>query len=294
MVPDGTPVAARLSQQLASATAKVGDDVELTVARPVWQEDGSIIIPKDTELSGRVTSVRHAGRMSRYGSVTFTVDKVVFPGGETASLREAASNEGAGKKFREAADNTARIAVDPGLNGMGLPLLAIFGPVLLVEKGHERVYHKGSTTTLYIHGPIYLQREAVLKIQPPPYEGPARVFYANRGGGEAAFHRQFYCGRVYLGEVTVGETFQLELNPGAYWFSVGQKGEKVRLEVQADHQYYVEREIHGLVIKDLHANQGWLDGHREPLDKDFTTASSETTAELMAEGPSVNAAHGVH
>jgi hypothetical protein len=293
-VPDGMPVQTKLTQQISSATAKVGDAVELTVAKSVRVEDGLVIIPKGTVFSGRVTEVVHARRGSRYGSVTFTVEKFVFPGGESAALGELAPKESAGKKVRTAASVTAHVALDPEFDFMGLPMMAIFGPVLLVEKGHETVYYPRSITTLHIHGPVYLQREAVLNMQLPPYEGPAQVTYGNRGGEEAAFNREFYCGQIHLGDIPVNGTVRFELNPGAYWLSVGTKGEKVRLEVQANHQYYVERGSHGLVIKDFRANQDWLDSLGPPFDIDFTVANPQTAAALTAEPPPAKTAPGVH
>jgi hypothetical protein len=297
-VPDGKPVDTKLTNDLSTATAKVGDDVKLTVAHSVMQ-DGLVIIPKGTVLSAKITSVRHAGRASRNGNVSFSVEKAALPGGEMAALRPEPPPT-AGQNLHHAAAAMGYMAVDSELPpGGGIVLLAVGGPLVLVWKGHEKVYYAGQTTTLYLHGPLNLERESVLQTQPPPYQGPAEVFYK-----DLAFFihykgqdldMEFYCGRKYLGDVRPYGTLQLELNPGAYWLSAGKAGRlKLRLMVEADHQYYVKRDNQGLSIKSFDDDPGLLEDGRLRNNLDFTSASPEVTADLLAMPLSDDAAQNSH
>lgn len=297
-VPDGKPVDTKLTKDLFSATAKVGDEVGLTVAHSVMQDD-LVIIPKGAVLSARITSVYHAGRASRNGKVSFSVENVSLPDGETAALRPEPPPT-ARQNLHHAAAAMGYIAVDSELPpGGGIVLLAVGGPLMLVSKGHEKVYYAGQITTLYLHGPIILKRASVLQMQPPAYKGPAQVFYKDLASfihyeGEDR-DMEFYCGRKFLGNVRPYGTLQLELNPGAYWLSAGKDGRlKLRLVVEADHRYYVERNAQGLSLKNFDDDPSLLeDGHLRN-NMDFTSASPEVTADLLTMAPSGDAAQSSH
>jgi hypothetical protein len=297
-VPDGKPVATRLTHDLSTATAKVGDEVGLTVAHSVMQ-DGLVVIPKGAALSAKITSVRHAGRASRNGRVSFSVENAAFPGGETAALRPVPPPT-AGQNLHHAAAAMGYMAVDSELPpGGGIVLLAVAGPLMLVWKGHEKVYYAGQTTTLYLHGPLNLNREAVLQMQPPAYQGPAEVFYTDLASfidykGED-LDMEFYCGRKYLGDVRPHGSVRLELNRGAYWLSAGKDGRlKLRLVVEADHQYYVERNAQGLSLKYFDDEPSLLEDGASRNNMDFTSASPEVTADLLAMPLSDDATQNSH
>jgi hypothetical protein len=86
-----------------------------------------------------------------------------------------------------------------------------------------------------------------------------------------------------LGDVSANKTLQLELNPGTYWLRVGKDGkEKLRLEVEADHQYYVERSAQGIFLKNFDNNPRLLEDGPLASDVDFTSASPEVTTDLLA------------
>jgi hypothetical protein len=181
VVPDGKSVHTKLAKDLSTASAKVGDELELIIAETVRQ-DGLVIIPKGAVLTAKITAVQHAGRRSRNGNVRFSVENAVFPGGEVAALRPEPPAT-AGKNFREGVKAVGQLAVYPEFPpGFGLLLLPVGGPLVLFGKGHERTIYTSQITTLYVHGPLALKREAVLQIQPPPDKGPAEAHYLNRAG----------------------------------------------------------------------------------------------------------------
>jgi hypothetical protein len=297
-VPDGKPVDTKLTKDLSTATAKVGDDVGLTLAHSIMQ-DGLVIIPKGTVLSAKITSVRHAGRVSRNAKVSFSVENAALPGGETAAFRPRPPPT-AGQSLHHAAAAMGYMAVDSELPpGAGIVLLAVGGPLMLVRKGHEQVFYAGKPTTLYLGGPLNLKRQAVLQMQPPPYYGPAQVFYKDLASfihhkGED-LDMEFYCGRKYLGDVRPYGSLQLELNPGAYWLSAGKDGRlKLRLVVEPDHRYYVERNAYGLSLKYFDDDPRLLEDGPLRNHTDFTSASADVTADLLAMRPSGDAAQRSH
>jgi hypothetical protein len=262
-------------------------------------QDGLVVIPKGAALSAKITSVRHAGRASRNGRVSFSVENAAFPGGETAALRPVPPPT-AGQNLHHAAAAMGYMAVDSELPpGGGIVLLAVAGPLMLVWKGHEKVYYAGQTTTLYLHGPLNLNREAVLQMQPPAYQGPAEVFYTDLASfidykGED-LDMEFYCGRKYLGDIRPHGSVRLELNRGAYCLSAGKDGRlKLRLVVEADHQYYVERNAQGLSLKYFDDDPSLLEDGASRNNMDFTSASPEVTADLLAMPLSDDATQNSH
>ncbi len=297
-VPDGKPVDTKLTKDLSTATAKVGDDVGLTVAHSFMQ-DGLVIIPKGTVLSAKITSVRHAGRASRNGNVSFSVEKAALPGGETAPLRPEPPPT-PGQTLHHAAAAMGYMVVDSELPpGGGIALLAVGGPLMLVRKGDEQVFYAGKSITLYLRGPLNLSREAVLQMQPAPNHGPAQVFYKDLASfihykGDD-LDMEFYCGRKYLGDVRPYGTLQLELNPREYWLSAGKGGRlKLRLVVEADHRYYVERNAQGLSLKYFDDDPSLLEDGPLRNNIDFTSASPEVIGDLMAVPLSDDAAQNRH
>jgi hypothetical protein len=141
-LPDGKPVRTKLTKSVSTAIVKVGDNLELAVAETVRQE-GLVIIPKGAVLSARVTSVRHAHRGSRNGSVSFSVENAVLPGGEVVALRPTAPVI-AGQTVQDNLKTMGHLAVDPEFPpGGGIVLLAVAGPIMLFAKGHESVFYAG-------------------------------------------------------------------------------------------------------------------------------------------------------
>jgi hypothetical protein len=294
-VPDGKPVVTQLTKSLATATAKVGDVVELTVTHAVLQDD-LVIIPRGAVLSAKITSVRHAGRPLKDGRVSFSVENAVLPSGEIVALRPEPLAT-AGQRFHQTLKGMGDMATEPELPpGFGVAVLAVGGPIMLFVKGHERVITPGHLTTLYLHGPVTLKREAVLQMQPPPYKGPSQVFYTNRAyGKDPDLHVAFYCGRKYLRDVHANQIVKLELNPGAYWLSTGKDlKEKVHLEVAANHRYHVERDAQGLFIKNFDNTPYLLEGSVVTNNFIFTSTSPEVTADLLAIPFSVDATQKSH
>ena len=77
MVPRGTLLKYSLVTSLDSATAKVGDEVSLRLARPLVV-DGITLLQPGAIAKGRVTRVKRPGPKCRRGHVDWNVDNVSF------------------------------------------------------------------------------------------------------------------------------------------------------------------------------------------------------------------------
>jgi hypothetical protein len=139
-------------------------------------------------------------------------------------------------------------------------------------------------------------------LQPPPYKGPAQVFFNDTSGRSYNFDALF-CGEVRVGPLSF--PLRLKLNPGTYSFTARLdfsdrdvhrkpnkkleeriakeelesklKAKPVQLEVHEDHQYWIERDRRGLFVKDPEQHQTEFDIVQNDLrvtddiDKDFTS-----------------------
>lgn len=79
VVPARTPLAVILEAPLSTRTAQAGDRFRARVAAPV-RVDGRIVIPKDAEIEGHVSSSDVPGSDSRPGSMQLTYELIRLDG----------------------------------------------------------------------------------------------------------------------------------------------------------------------------------------------------------------------
>jgi len=90
--PEGTTPApssilkARLNTTLDSGTTPRGTPLEAVVTEPVFAEDGRLILPEGTTLTGEVTFAQGARRFHRNGRLRFLFESVQLPDRSTAPL----------------------------------------------------------------------------------------------------------------------------------------------------------------------------------------------------------------
>jgi hypothetical protein len=247
IVPDGTPLTLRLEQDVSSANAKVGDTVTLTVPYPA-RLNGLVFVPKGTPVSAAVVKVTPAHRPSRDGEVVIKIGDLTLPTGETVTLRQALKPQSAAGKAGDDVSKVAPLVVNP-IAGIGyLESVWFF-------KGDEKVFRAGSWTKAYINGPLELKRDALTRLQPPPYKGAAQVFFKNRKGPAV---------NLYVGDEYIAGLFEpvwLKLKPGTYSFhTIKAKEDALQFEVQEDHQYWIERENGRLAVKNT-------EEHRDEIEE---------------------------
>jgi hypothetical protein len=127
---NGTPIHLKLSKTMSSATAHVGDVVELQVAEEVIV-DGLSVIPPGSAAIGLVTEAEPKRRMGHGGKLAFSVNFVRLKDDEKAVVRS----------FQETTSNSA-------------------GGILPLSSGKEVVYNQGMEFTAYVDGDMQLKKEA--------------------------------------------------------------------------------------------------------------------------------------
>lgn len=79
----GTKTSLVLQTRLSSKLNEVGDTVIATLDEPIYI-NGLLVMPRDAEFHGRVTSVKPAGRSHKSAQMSIIFDKVLTPWGEEA------------------------------------------------------------------------------------------------------------------------------------------------------------------------------------------------------------------
>ncbi|HXZ19989.1 MAG TPA: hypothetical protein VEG63_08565 [Candidatus Acidoferrales bacterium] len=268
-IPDGTPLTLKFPKKLSSATAQIGDTVELSTLQ--LRIDGLTVVPRGIPIVGRVVQVSRAHRPIRQGHLSVAVEKLVLPGGEVVALR---SSPAASAK----PDGLAAQSLRPNFTWGKLARLAPFDPVdasvdLLLApfiKGEEMIIPAGATASVYFNGPVNLDRSAVMKQQPPGYVGPPQVFFTG-----LQRHDVVWCNARIVGDQPL--LLQLELNPAHYLFTLKRsKKETVEIDLAQDHQYWIERKPEGLVRRDPERDKAEFDSLlRDPniVDLDLVSRS---------------------
>lgn len=78
-IPDGTPIAVRVIDNLSSATAKAGQTFRGTLYQPIVV-NGRTVYPKGADVVGRVQSVHPSGRLSDPGVLVLDLRSVSYNG----------------------------------------------------------------------------------------------------------------------------------------------------------------------------------------------------------------------
>jgi hypothetical protein len=88
---------AYLDGAISSATSKAGQGIKATVAEPILDADGKVVVPQGSVLTGAVTQARPARGFGRAGELRFSFRQLTFPGGEPQSVQVAMTGaDGAG------------------------------------------------------------------------------------------------------------------------------------------------------------------------------------------------------
>jgi hypothetical protein len=97
VVPAGTALNVRLSQELSSKTSHAGDAFTATLAQAV-QVDGATVIPEGTVVSGKVAEAVPLGRFKGGAVLRLALDSITLSGHEhaiqTSSFSQAAKGKG--------------------------------------------------------------------------------------------------------------------------------------------------------------------------------------------------------
>src|SRR5258706_1144043 len=129
---NGTPIHLKLGKTISSATAHVGDVVDLRVAEEVIV-DGLAVITQGAAATGVVKEVEPRRRLGHGGKLAFSIDSVRLKDNEKAAVRSFQESSGA--------NNSA-------------------GGKLSLASGKDVVFAQGTEFTAYVDGEMKLKKEA--------------------------------------------------------------------------------------------------------------------------------------
>src|SRR6266849_2088704 len=134
---NGTPVHLKLGKTISTASAHVGDVVELHAAEEVVV-DGIRVVPIGATAVGIVTEVEPKKRLGRGGKLALSINRLRLGNNENAAVRS----------FQETSESSS-------LAGAG------------VSQGHGKdiVFAEGSDFTAYVDGDVHLKKEEFLALK---------------------------------------------------------------------------------------------------------------------------------
>lgn len=80
---------AYLNDGISSATSKAGQVIRATVAEPIVDAQGKVVVPQGSVMTGAVTQARPARGFGRAGELRFSFRQMTFPGGEPQAVQVA-------------------------------------------------------------------------------------------------------------------------------------------------------------------------------------------------------------
>src|SRR4051812_35612609 len=117
MLPEGTVIIVRTTAPLESATARVGQTFETTVAEDVGV-DNFTVIPAGSRIRGMVTFAQPADRQ-RSGVIEVDFDRLTLPGGAVQALSGKLTSTDAAERRQIDSDPNARVVLVGGRGGVG-------------------------------------------------------------------------------------------------------------------------------------------------------------------------------
>ena len=134
---NGTPIHLKLGKTISTASAHVGDVVELHAAEEVVV-DGITVVPIGATAVGIVTEVEPKKRLSRGGKLALSINFLRLSNNEKVAVRS----------FQETSESSS-------LAGAGASQ----------AHGKDIVFPEGSDFTAYVDGDVHLKKEAFLAVR---------------------------------------------------------------------------------------------------------------------------------
>jgi len=144
VLPDGTVLRLRLTEEVSSADARVGDAVVFNVLEEV-AIGGVVVIPVGSTARGFVAEVRRKGRLGRGGNLQIALDYVELADSEKISIRAVKNAKGCNHKIEMGAGMMVIVALFP----------PVF-PVPLLMRGEDAIVRVGTQITAQVEGDVRL------------------------------------------------------------------------------------------------------------------------------------------
>jgi hypothetical protein len=144
---DATPVRLRLSRNLSSADAHVGENVDFEVLDDLVAE-GLLLVPRGGVAIATVTEAQSKRRMARGGKLDVNIDYLRLVDGDKVALRAVKEVKGGGHTG----------AMTGGIVATSIVFFPA-APFFLFMHGKDVTIPKGTEITAYVNGEIKLDRE---------------------------------------------------------------------------------------------------------------------------------------
>jgi len=138
-------LSARLITTLDSAKASRGAPLEAVLTQPVFAEDGRLIFPEGTAMSGEVTFARPARRFHRNGQLRFLFERVQPPEQDSAPLLASLHAIDASQDDRLVLDDEGGASTTNAKTRFIMPALAILALRASADQGEGRGFEQGAT-----------------------------------------------------------------------------------------------------------------------------------------------------
>jgi len=137
---DGTPVKLRLTRNVSSGDARVGDTVDFEVLDEIKVGD-LLVVPVGAVAWGTVTEAQAKRRMARGGKLSINIDSVRLADAEKVPLRAVKEGKGGGHTG----------AMTAAMVGTGIVFFPA-APLFLFIHGKDFTVPKGTEITAYVAG----------------------------------------------------------------------------------------------------------------------------------------------
>lgn len=85
-VDTGTVLRVRMEQTISSKTAKVGNTFSVTVTEPVYANNGVVVMPTGSRLTGRIDAVKPAAKGGKPGEIDVSFISARLPNGRVRTI----------------------------------------------------------------------------------------------------------------------------------------------------------------------------------------------------------------
>lgn len=170
---DATPIKMRLSENLSSETARVGDNVSFEVLDDIMVGD-LIVIKQGATAIATITEAQAKRRMGRGGKLDVNIDYVRTVAGDKVALRAVRENTGGSKSG----------AMTAGIVATSIVFFPA-APFFLFMKGKEVTIPKGTEITSYVHSDVRLDEARLRASAPNAGTAPAMMPVPARSGTPA-------------------------------------------------------------------------------------------------------------
>ena len=135
---------ARLATTLDSGATPRGTMLEAVVSAPVFADDGRLIYPEGTKLTGEVTFTRRARWLHRNGQLRFLFERVEPPEQESAPLLASLHSIAVSADDRVVIDEEGGAAMTNSKSRFVAPALALLALRASLDQGEGREFETGT------------------------------------------------------------------------------------------------------------------------------------------------------